>query len=477
MSKLSDADAEKIMDFCSLHPITHKRIRQQLLGFATVGYYLNDEKFRFYESSMLKIIYAWIDDEDKNISIGESVFKNLSNVSHRLSQDVLAEICCKFVQKRLSRWYMDMFKLISKRIDITKMREENAKKLIASIIDVLQNDCELVKRSPFFLCVIRNQNRELTNELDKTVETYLPEFYYNNYRLETTENKVSDYPVFLNKNLEIVKNNNETQGKNGRYFGHGTREIATIKSILLDSDQQYEDVLIDSIILAVSQTLLESSESLSTKMDAVALLCCIIEKYPKSYEHNKDIYRNILENESQIIAGDSFPFSSNIDNIALTISLKILFSAMGIDVHADLLELFPYLKDNIATTISVTSFIANYLELSSNVAFQKPIETTILHYAFAWMHTDYVDIRWNSTRILLALLRNTDNREIINRHIVSLIERDNVYIKNLILQHILHVPGITKESYEYIIETCKHDANYVTRMVCSDIERKQTLAE
>lgn len=477
LSKLSDADAEKIMDFCSIHPITHKRIRQQLLGFATVGYYLNDEKFRFYESSMLKIIYAWIDDEDKNISIGESVFKNLLNVSHRLSQDVLAEICCKFVEKHLSRWYMDMFKLISKRIDINKMREENAKNLITSIIDVLQNDCELVKRTPFFLCVIRNQNRELTNELDKTVETYLPEFYNNNYRLETTENKASDYPVFLNKYLEIVKNNNETQGKNGRYFGRGTREIATIKSILLDGDQQYEDSLLDSIILAVSQTLLESKESLSTKMDAVALLCCIIEKYPKSYERNKDIYRNILENESQIIADDSFPFSSNIDNIALTISLKILFSAMGIDVHADLLELFPYLKDNIATTISVTSFIANYLELSSNVAFQKPIETTILHYAFAWIHTDYVDIRWNSTRILLALLRNADNREIINRHIVSLIERDNVYIKNLILQHILHVPGITKESYEYIIETCKHDANYVTRMVCSDIERKQTLAE
>ena len=477
LSKLSDADAEKIMDFCSIHPITHKRIRQQLLGFATVGYYLNDEKFRFYESSMLKIIYAWIDDEDKNISIGESVFKNLLNVSHRLSQDVLAEICCKFVEKHLSRWYMDMFKLISKRIDINKMREENAKNLITSIIDVVQNDCELVKRTPFFLCVIRNQNRELTNELDKTVETYLPEFYNNNYRLETTENKASDYPVFLNKYLEIVKHNNETQGKNGRYFGRGTREIATIKSILLDGDQQYEDSLLDSIILAVSQTLLESKESLSTKMDAVALLCCIIEKYPKSYERNKDIYRNILENESQIIADDSFPFSSNIDNIALTISLKILFSAMGIDVHADLLELFPYLKDNIATTISVTSFIADYLELSSNVAFQKSIETTILHYAFAWIHTDYVDIRWNSTRILLALLRNADNREIINRHIVSLIERDNVYIKNLILQHILHVPGITKESYEYIIETCKHDANYVTRMVCSDIERKQTLVE
>lgn len=477
LGKLSATDAEKIMDFCSLHPIAYKRIRQQLLAFGTVGYYLTDEKYRFHEKSILKIIYDWIEDKEKNISVGESIFKNLSNVSHRLSQDVLAEVCCKFIENHLSRWYMDMFKFISKRIDITKMHEANAKKLIANIIDVLQKDCELIKRSPFFLCVFRNQDRKLTTELDKAIEIYLPEYYNNNYRLETTENTISDYPMFLKKYLDIIRNNNETQGKGGRYFGHGTREIATIKSILLLSDQQYEDTLIDSIILIVSQTLLESKESLSTKIDAVALLCCIVKKYPEAYERNEEIYRNIFKNEAKVVASDDFPFSSNIDNIALTISLKILFSAMDIDVHADLLELLPYLKDNIATTISVTNFIAGYLESSPSIVFPKQIETTILHYAFAWIHTDYVDIRWNSTRILLALLRNAENEEIINRHIVSLIERDNVYIKNLILQHILHTPGITKETVEYIVETCKHDSNYVTRMVCSDIERKKIFTE
>lgn len=129
--------------------------------------------------------------------------------------------------------------------------------------------------------------------------------------------------------------------------------------------------------MIVSQTLLESKESLSTKIDAVALLCCIIVKYPEAYKRNEEIYRNIFENESKIIASNSFPFSSNIDNIALTISLRILFSAMDLDVNADLLELLPYLKDNVATTISVTNFIAGYLESSPSIVFPKQIETTI----------------------------------------------------------------------------------------------------
>ena len=82
----------------------------------------------------------------------------------------------------------------------------------------------------------------------------------------------------------------------------------------------------------------------------------------------------------------------------------------------------------------------------------------------------YVDIRWNATRILMALLRNSDNQDIINRQIVSLIDRENVYIKNLILQRISETPGITEATRNYILEVCEHDANYVTRTLCKDIK-------
>ena len=471
LGKLSEKDAEQIMKFCSQHPIYYRRTQQQLLAFGTVGYYLSDEAFKLYESKMVKLIFSWLDDEKATVAIGQSIFNNLSNISYRLSQDTIADICCKFIDKHYSRWYMDMFKFMSKRININKMSKNNAGKLIDHIILVLRDEKEReqIQYSPSFLCTLRKQNKSLTEDLNKAIKNHLPDYYQNIYKLETTDNKTTDLPQFIEKYVQLIKVNNERQGRNGAFFGHGTREIATIRSILTLNDLQIADALMDSIIETISQTLLESKESIPTKMDAVALLCCIITKYPQSYVRNKNIYQKIFDSEDQISAGDDFPLSSNVDNIALEIVLKILFSAMGIDVHMDLLELLPYLKDNIATIISVSGFIAEYLEMSENIIFTKPTESVILYNAFAWIHTNYVDIRWNATRILMALLRNPENQALINRQVVSLIDTENVYIKNLILQHVFKTPGITETTKEYVLEVCKHEANYITRMLCKDV--------
>ena len=48
--------------------------------------------------------------------------------------------------------------------------------------------------------------------------------------------------------------------------------------------------------------------------------------------------------------------SSNIDGISLKIGLQLLYTAMGKDVYADILELMLYIQGDVATTITVTHF-------------------------------------------------------------------------------------------------------------------------
>ena len=472
LGKLSEMDAENIMQFCSHHPIYYKRCQQQLLAFGSVGYYLSDEAFKTYESQIMNCIFLWLDDEHAAAAIGQSIFNNLSNISYRLSQDVISDICCKFIDKHNNHWYIDMFKFMSRRINISEMNEEHAVNLIEHIILALQNegDRKQIQSSPAFLCVIRKQNRDLSENLDKEIKKYLPIFYENEYVLETSNNETTGLSQFIEKYVLAIKNSNETQGEMEHLFGRSIRKIATIRSVLIHNDLSLSDSLMDSIIEAVSQSLLGSKKSISTKMDAVALLCCIIAKYPCAYLRNKSVYQRILDNEEQISTEDELPFSSNVDSVALRISLKILSSAMGFDIHTDLIELLPYLNDNVATIITVSNFIAEYLEISEEIVFSKPTEPVILYNTFAWIHMSYVDIRWNATRILLALLRNPDNQDVINRQIISLIDRENVYIKNLILQRISGTPGITEATKNYAFEVCEHDANYVTRKLCKDIK-------
>ena len=82
-------------------------------------------------------------------------------------------------------------------------------------------------------------------------------------------------------------------------------------------------------------------------------------------------------------------------------------------------------------------------------------------------------VRWNATRTLLSLYRNSENYGVINHQVVTLIDSNGVYIKNLIMRHLHKINGITDKTKEYIVSKCKHDANFVVRMVCAEEEQKR----
>ncbi len=257
--------------------------------------------------------------------------------------------------------------------------------------------------------------------------------------------------------------------KDGVYFGHDTCEIATVRSILLGKELTCDTDTMDMLISVVADTLLISKEGISTKLDAITLLSCIAVKYPEDYTRNQGVYEKLFEQQKIIEVADNPIISSNIDTISLKIGLQLLYTAMGKDVYADILELVPYIEGDVSTTISVTHLIAEYLESSENVMLPSRVEAIILQNVLQWLHSEYTDIRWNATRILLTMSRNPENCGIVNHQLVNIIDSNSVYIKNLIMRHLHKVNGITDETKEYIISKCRHDANFVVRMVCDEV--------
>lgn len=69
---------------------------------------------------------------------------------------------------------------------------------------------------------------------------------------------------------------------------------------------------------------------------------------------------------------------SNIDKLSLKIAVALLGTAIGMDCFPIILEGMAYLKDDIATTISVTRILIEYLENTDEVVFPKNIETVVL---------------------------------------------------------------------------------------------------
>lgn len=473
LNNLTADEAASIMDFCLNHPIKYERLSSQLLAFGAVGYFLDDKCYESHEKTIIGEIKSWLSSDNPVVAIGQNIFKCLSGVAYRMSQDLISEVCCQFIDKHYSRWYMDMFKLMKNRVDLRKMSDDSAKMLIVHVNCVLDNEKERepIKYFPSFLYTFRKQNRALTEEMNKKVAEYLSNYYKGTYKLETTEDESRDMPVFVKEYVERIRKNNETQGKDGVYFGHVTREIATVRSILLGKEFVCDADTMDTLISVIADTLLVSKEEISTKLDAITLLICITVKFPEDYKRNQNIYEKIYEQQKAIESVDNSIISSNIDSISLRIGLQLLYTAMGKDAYANILELMPYIQGDVATTIAVTNLIVEYLENSDDIRLPSRIEVVILQNVLQWLHSEYVDIRWNATLILLTMSRNPENYGIVNHQLVNLIDSNSVYIKNLIMRQLHKIKGITDENKEYIISKCKNDANFVVRMVCNEVEK------
>ena len=470
LNQMMADDAAAIMEFCNNQPIPYKRLISQLLGFGAVGYYLSDADFQKYETIIVKEIKDFLDDDKPVIFVGQNIFKGLAGAAYRMSQSTLVEICTLFMEREYRRWYTDMFDFIANRIDLQKMSKETAETLLKSIIEALENekDREQIKHAPRFLFILRKQNRQLTEELDLKVAEYLPSFYNGVYKLETTEEQQADLPVFVQNYVDQINDHNATQGVGGAFVDYSTRYAATLRSILLWSDDVWGDSLMDSVVTAVADTILTSKESIQIKLDSVDLLICIALKFPEHFKRNRSTYDKIFASRDIIEANEDAFSSANISAISLKLGLNLLFSAMGIDVYTEILELMPYVQGDTATMIAVARMIDHYLEIKDDVILPPRVDIVVLQNVLQWLQSDNLDTRCIATRILLALARNPENENVVNRQLLSLIDSECVYIKNLILRRIGKAKGVNDVTKAHITSKCENDPCYVVRMVCAE---------
>ncbi|RDU24173.1 hypothetical protein [Anaerosacchariphilus polymeriproducens] len=471
LNNLQAQDAKDIMVFCKNNPIKHRRFIVELRAFGCVGYYLSDFEFEKYKVYIISEIEKWIYSQKPIVIIGQSIFKCLGGVAFRLEQDELAELCCSFLEKKYMRWYTDMFKFMEKYLDLNKMSQEVANRLLEYIVGTIADEKgrEQISNAPFFLANFKKQNEDYTLKLDMEIESYMPDFYNNSYKLETTKDKQNVYSEFVKKNVYQIKSNNEKQGKNGTFFGHGECEIETLRAIILDEGFVCEEGMINELIPVLIDTISASKEDINTKVDAVSLLNCVLEKNPKLLKANYEELKVLCENRDSIIVEDNIFFSSNIDKVSLKIGLCLLAFTIGLDVYYDFMEALSQIQNDTATTIKVLTIIKKYYEIDKDISLPEKVEIILLQNVLQWLRNDNLDVRWNTTFILLALGKKFDNNEIIEQKLLELVNYDCVYIKNLILSQIIKNNVVAETTREYIISKCEEDPSFVVRKVCKEI--------
>ncbi len=465
--KLNHSDAMVLYDYCSNHPTKHRRMISQLKALGMVGYYLDDESFSQISNEIVESIKNWIQEETPVLSIGDYIFKSLKDIAHRMDQENLADICCRFIDRGFSRFYSDMFEMISSKIDITKLSQESANSLITHVISIMDNENIRIPNLEKVLIAFRKQSVDLTQDLDKIVSEKLPQFYQNKYRLETSC-KDEDDVFFIKEYVEQIKTHNQEQGKGGVYHGYASSPHVTIRNILCIKGGEIEADIINSAFEASCETLMCGNQSITTKCEAIDLIIYLLQRYPELETNNYKVAEEVRSNPNQVLNCETHFFDSNVSDVSLRFSYYLLLTFLDSTLSLKLLEVLPYAQNEIPDQLRICKTILNFLEKDKTASVEEQLESILLHTILTWIDSDSVDVRWYCVQILFLLGRNPALNDIISYQVINLIDNDNVYIKNLI-QRYIGESKIDSGTKEYVFSKCANDNNYVVRMVRNEL--------
>lgn len=472
LSKLNASDAASIYYFTKNKPVPYQQFIAKLKALKTVGYFLNDEDFEQAWNEVKMSIFDWIEADDRVTSIDTSIYECLTGICLRISQEDLAVIYCMSIEcgdKYFLRSIIESLYrcLHEEAINIKQLSKETAERFLAAIISIVSDENNRGYLLSYFenvLSKVRNQDIRLTRQLDKAISKYMPAYYCESYKLDTTTKVNRDLPIFIQKYIELIKKRNDTQGREGKYTRYVDRPHLTIKNIIRRSGVQFDQELLEAAFLASCDTLMQEQQTIIEKVDAFDLLVYLARAIPDVIKHQSEMIKKIKASKAIIESGHAL-FAENINDARLNLPALLFYTCLGDDVWIDMIEVLTDIADDIESQIHASDSILSFLQADEKSLLNPQVESIILQNSIKWCKVPYRSVRWNAVRILFILLNNHENHSIVCNQLVKLMDTDNAYIKNSILHKVHQLKKIDRKTHDYILQKASLDTDYAVRKV------------
>lgn len=467
LSKMNSEDALEIYTFCNNQPVVHKKIILKLNAFGQIGYFLSDSEFDSKFNEIKVIIDEWFNDDKRVIDIANNIIKCLNLVHLRITPEYIVDVAYWFITNNYSRFYNELFKLLSNSIDINMLNSDCLGRLISIITKVMDDpNSKMLQSYGNLLILLRKQNKDMTDSIDKKIEETLPNFYKNHYLLETKFDEKEDIE-FIEHYIEEIKLHNNTQGKNGVYHGYDGSPFSTIRNIICNKNiclDENKQIFLVKIIL---ETLFLENQTLECKCQAIDLLIFLLIRNNKLYElKEKEINKLFIEEEN--VYKHQNIFTSNISQTTVMFSLYLLKSVCCKGLSFEILKVIPLIQDDIATEIRISKTINNYLSVFNEEAKNDMLNSILLQLILSWIYSDNLDIRWYCTKNLFLMSKILNINDVLNYQLIRLVDVDNAFIKNIIQRFVVE-NNVDEPTYNYIKERCRLDSHYVVRKLNKEL--------
>lgn len=265
---VTSEDVSDWIEAVSRIKIKYRRINSLCLLFGFWGSYFSDKQFEDMATNLKSEILTWADEQYAGDLISKVYLSALERNQYRISQSDVLEVAYCFKEKKLRRWYDNIFGLLS-RIRLDKIGTTEINRYMSWLIGCI-NDDEIRKQCHKLPAAVQNVRlqREDVSLLDEVVKEKYEHFYNKEYSLNVFEHDLEETNIHIDRLIECIESQNETQGKGGCYSEYVTNPYRTIENILTMGKVKVRVNEIEKILRAAIGTLMAERQTLSSKMDA-----------------------------------------------------------------------------------------------------------------------------------------------------------------------------------------------------------------
>ena len=258
---VTSEDVSDWIEAVSRIKIKYRRINSLCLLFGFWGSYFSDKQFEDMATNLKSEILTWADEQYAGDLISKVYLSALERNQYRISQSDVLEVAYCFKEKKLRRWYDNIFGLLS-RIRLDKIGTTEINRYMSWLIGCI-NDDEIRKQCHKLPAAVQNVRlqREDVSLLDEVVKEKYEHFYNKEYSLNVFEHDLEETNIHIDRLIECIKSQNETQGKGGCYSEYVTNPYRTIENILTMGKVKVRVNEIEKILRAAIGTLMAERQT------------------------------------------------------------------------------------------------------------------------------------------------------------------------------------------------------------------------
>lgn len=463
-NSINNKDIEYLRRGIEKQKIEYRNVVARILLLKYFGYYYSDEQFKEETEFLFNRVEKYIIDKKATSLVIKPMLGAIEENMARCEEHFSLNYIYMLFQHGCKRYYNDAFKfLFNFRFrNLDDAEQTRYQKFIVKCIrdEDIRKNCHDI----FWAAQTLRQCETISHEfLDEAVKESNKTFYEETYLLNVENHNIKTSWKYVRQYMDMIHSANESQGRNGAYYGYSVNPYITIANIVKADHVKFTSKQFKQLLDCIYGTLFAGLQTIDAKIDAIELLCVLQITHLRN-KQIKELVNKIEFNWQKVVTAKEIFLTKGYSTENLNLSFNILKSCVGLENAENLLLSFVQMQNcDVACKINMIAMVKRLFDIDCWTILNDSEKGYFFQYIMNASYSNNCDERFMAMSVLIKLL-GSKYRQMCLTRLVEMIDTEP-YKNKVGMLYRLKETDTQDSKIQYIFDKGIADSHYWVRKV------------